>query len=51
MGHWLSFRNSQELLTAADLAHPVEHAVGPVWDVDRDLCSSQLSEGLRIQDK
>lgn len=35
----------------AHLAHLIKHAVGPVWDIDRDLCSSKLSEGLGIQNE
>lgn len=33
------------------LAHVVKHTMGPVWDIDRDLCSAQLSEGLGIQNQ
>lgn len=33
------------------LAHLVKHTMGPVWDIDRDLCSAQLSEGLGIQNQ
>lgn len=51
-GCWLNFSNwSQSCKPVAHLAHPVKHAVGPVWDIDRDLCSAQLSEGLGVQDE
>lgn len=50
-GCWYSFSNTELLTVAHDLAQFVEHAVGPEWDIDRDLCSSQLSEGLGIQDE
>ena len=33
------------------LALEVKHAVGPVRDIDGDLCSAQLSEGLGIQNE
>lgn len=37
--------------TLARLAHLVKHAVGPGWDVDGDLGSAQLGEGLGIENK
>lgn len=33
------------------LAHVVKHTVGPEWDIDGDLCSAQLREGLGIQNQ
>lgn len=33
------------------LAHVAEHTVGPEWNIDRDLCPAQLSEGLCIQNQ
>lgn len=33
------------------LAHVVEHAVGPSWNINRDLRSAQLCEGLGIQNQ
>lgn len=43
--------NTTELQVVAHLAHDVKHTVGPVGNVDRDLCSAQLSEGLCIQNQ
>lgn len=40
-----------ELQTVAHLAHLVKHTMGPVWNIDRDLCSAQLCEGFGIQDE
>lgn len=40
-----------ELQTVAHLAHLVKHTMGPVWNIDRYLCSAQLSEGFGIQDE
>lgn len=33
------------------LAHVVEHTVGPRWDINGDLSSAQLCEGLGIQNQ
>lgn len=35
----------------ARLAHVVEHAVGPSWNINGDLCPAQLREGLGIQNQ
>ena len=40
-----------ELQTVSYLAHLVKHAMGPVWDIDGDLSSAQLGEGLGIKDE
>ena len=40
-----------ELQTMGHLAHLVKHSMGPIWDIDRDLSSAQLSEGLGIKHK
>lgn len=37
--------------TESHLAHLVKHTMGPIWDVDWDLRSAQLSESLGIQNK
>lgn len=37
--------------TVTHLSHGVKHAVGPVRDVDGDLGSSQLGEGLGVQNE
>lgn len=51
-GCWFNFSKFvAQLQTVALLAHPIKHAVGPIRDIDRDLCPAQLGEGLGIQNE